>query len=226
MCVSNGLKTCATVAYVYYYTGSGTMYYITLKDGVTTVDKALEDMLTKNTTNSTMKSGVDAWYKHYLLEDYDDYIEDTVFCNDRSQNNSSTNGWNPNGGSVGTYMYFDYNSLNCTNDTDKFSVSNNKAQLTYPVGLASYKEMNLLYYSGGNNLLRKTGEYYWLASPYYFSNHSAYENYVYPSDNYSSFNVYSSRGVRPAVSLTPGTEYTSGTGSMADPYIVEVPMGD
>ena len=32
-------------------------------------------------------------------------------------------------------------------------------------------------------------------------------------------------GVRPVVSLTPGTEYTSGNGSMSDPYVVEYDAG-
>ena len=226
MCVSNGLKTCATVAYVYYYTGSGTMYYITLKDGVTTVDKALEDMLTKNTTNSTMKSGVDAWYKHYLLEDYDDYIEDTIFCNDRTQRNADANGWNPNGGSVSsyvsTYMYFkEYNitsDLSCTNITDRFSVSNPSAALTYKVGLMSSPEMYIL----GNSNIRKTGQAYWLASPQYFIYDSASNRFVLGVGDMNGYRIDGKLGVRPAVSLTPGIEYFDGDGSMANPYKIEL----
>ena len=146
MCVSNGLKTCSTVAYIYYYTGSGTVYYITLSNGVESVEKAMEDMFTKNTTNSTIKSGVDAWYKHYLLENYDNYIEDTIYCNDRSIR--ALNGWNPNGGMTNTYLQFkEYNvtsDLSCTNTTDRFSVSNSSATLTYKVGLMSSPEMNIM----------------------------------------------------------------------------------
>ena len=220
MCVSNGLKTCATVAYVYYYTGTGTMYYITLKDGVTTVDKALEDMLTKNTTNSTMKSGVDAWYKHYLLEDYDDYIEDTIFCNDRSIR--ALNGWNPDGGSTTAYLQFkEYNvtsDLSCTNTTDQFSISNNNAKLTYKVGLMSSPEMNIL----NNSNARKTGQYYWLASPYFSDYSGAGGRSVYSNGSMSYNNVRNTGGVRPAVSLTPGIEYSDGDGSMANPYKVEL----
>ena len=220
MCVSDGLKICATVAYVYYYTGSGTMYYITLKDGVTTVDKALEDMLTKNTTNSTIKSGVDAWYKHYLLEDYDDYIEDTIFCNDRSIR--ALNGWNANGGMTNAYLQFKEYSvtsdLSCTNTTDKFSVSNNNAKLTYKVGLMSSPEMNIL----NNSNARKTGQSYWLASPYYFIYNDADGRYVLTYGRMDSYLVNDARGVRPAVSLTPGIEYSDGDGSMANPYKVEL----
>ena len=169
-----------------------------------------------NTTNSTIKSGVDAWYKQYL-SDYSDYLEDTIFCNDRSQNNASTNGWNPDGGNLSTYMYFyGASDLSCPNDTDKFSVSNNKAQLTYKVGLMSYREMNLL----SNSNARKTGKYYWLASPDSFYSDYA-RGWRVGSDGFmSSYSVNDSYGVRPAVSLTPGTRYSDGDGSMEHPYIV------
>ena len=224
MCVEYGTKSCAEVAYVYYYAGSGTMYYITLRDGVTTVDKALEDMLTKNTTNSTMKSGVDAWYKHYLLEDYDDYIEDTIFCNDRSIR--ALNGWNSDGGMTNTYLQFKEYSvtsdLSCTNTTDQFSVSNNNAKLTYKVGLMSSPEMNIM----NNSNARKTGQYYWLVSPDYFYyngyDHIAGGRGVNSGGGMSSSNVNGAYGVRPAVSLTPGIEYSDGDGSMANPYKVEL----
>ena len=196
------------------------MYYITLKDGVTTVDKALEDMLTKNTTNSTMKSGVDAWYKKYLLEDYDDYIEDTIFCNDRSIR--ALNGWNPDGGMTNAYLQFKEYSvtsdLSCTNTTDQFSISNNNAKLTYKVGLMSSPEMNIL----NNNNARKTGQYYWLASPYYFTDNYACGRDVHSGGVMDGYYVSRAYGVRPAVSLTPGIGYSDGDGSMANPYKVEL----
>ena len=220
MCVSNGLKTCATVAYVYYYTGSGKMYYITLKDGVTTVDKALEDMLTKNTTNSIMKNGVDAWYKHYLLEDYDDYIEDTIFCNDRSIR--ALNGWNPDGGMTNEFLQFKEHNvtsdLSCTNTTDKFSVSNNNAKLTYKVGLMSSPEMNIM----NNSNARFTGQDYRLASPFSFYDGGALGSGVNLNANLTYYRVSSNSGVRPAVSLIPRIEYSDGDGSMANPYKIEL----
>ena len=218
MCVSNGLKICPTVAYVYYYTGSGSMYYITLRDGVTTIAQALSDMLTKNTTNSTIKSGIDAWYNHNMI-DYDSYIEDTIFCNDRSIN--SLGGWKDDGGMSNTYIQFkEYNltsDLVCTNTTDRFSVANPSAKLTYKVGLISSSEMNIL----NNANVRKTGQWYWLGSPYYYEN-AAFNHGV---DSYGGVKRSASTtywgGVRPAISLAPGIEYSSGDGSMANPYIVD-----
>ena len=212
---------CGTIAYVY-YNSSGQLYYINLTDGKS-VDDALNEMLSNNNinqTNSTMKTGIDAWYKRYMAS-YTSKLEDTIFCNDRSI--KTLNGWNPDGGSVTSYLQFKNYSLNsdlsCTNTIDKFSLSNSNAQLTYPVGLLTYPETYLL----NNNNIRKTGQSYWLASPSSFSNDYYYAvgRNVYSAGFLSNIYVYNARGVRPAVSLTPGTEYASGNGSMADPYVVE-----
>ena len=218
MCVSNGLKTCSTVAYVFYYTGTGAMSYIALKDGVTSVDKVLEDMFTKNTTNSTVKSGVDAWYKHTLLS-YDEYIEDTIFCNDRSI--SSLGGWNPNGGMTNENLQFkEYDvtsDISCTNRADQFSVSNNSAKLTYKVGLMTVPEMNIL----NNPNARKTGQYFLLATAYYTSSVNSYVRGIRAVGTMLYSQVVDPNGVRPSISLIPEIEYSSGDGSMTNPYIVD-----
>ena len=217
----NETGECTTISYIYYISGT-TPYYINITNGKS-VEDTINEMLHDNgvnQVNSTMKSGVDAWYKHYLLEDYDDYIEDTIFCNDRSIR--ALNGWNPDGGSTTAYLQFkEYNvtsDLSCTNTTDQFSISNNNAKLTYKVGLMSSPEMNIL----NNSNARKTGQYYWLASPYYFSNYYAGGRDVSAGGGMGSGYVNDSYGVRPAVSLTPGIEYSDGDGSMANPYKVEL----
>ena len=214
----NEMGECTTISYIYYINElDTTLDYINITNGKS-VEDAKNEMLyddNVNTTNSTIKSGVDAWYKQYL-SDYSDYLEDTIFCNDRSQSNQSNNGWNPNGGSTSTYMNFlGASDLSCPNDTDKFSVSNNKAKLTYKVGLMSYREMNLL----NNYNARKTGQNYWLISPYRFS-YIAVEWYV--DSGGVLYNNYLINGVRPAISLTPGIEYYDGDGSMANPYKVDL----
>ncbi len=218
----NETGECTTISYIYYISGT-TPYYINITNGKS-VEDTINEMLHDNgvnQVNSTMKSGVDAWYKHYLLEDYDDYIEDTIFCNDRSIR--ALNGWNPDGGMTNVYLQFKEYSvtsdLSCTNTTDQFSISNNNAKLTYKVGLMSSPEMNIL----NNSNARKTGQYYWLASPFYFRNdYAAGGRYVSTDGDMSDYYVYRAIGVRPAVSLTPGIEYSDGDGSMANPYKVEL----
>ena len=220
----NDTGECSTLSFVYYASAPSNfahIYYINLIDGKS-VEDAVNEMLYNddvNQVNSTIKTGVDAWYKHYLLN-YDDTLEDTIYCNNRSQKNVDTNGWNPNGGSVSTYMNFiEYNStsdLSCTNTTDQFSVSNNNAKLTYKVGLISRPETHIL----NNQNARKTEQYYWLGSPEAFSSYSASGQGVSTS-GYFGNSVIVVHGLRPAVSLKTGTKYISGDGSMANPYIVD-----
>lgn len=157
------------------------------------------------------------WYKKYILPN-DNYVEDTIFCNDRSMRNADTNSWNPNGGGVSTYVYFgETSSLNCANVTDKFSVSNNKAKLTYKVGLITLPEMNLNDYA----IVHKTGQSYWLASPYDCAVFGFVAGRSISSGGYIfEESIDRSIGVRPAISLKAGTKYSAGDGSMANPYYV------
>jgi len=216
----NETGECTTISYIYYISET-ILYYINITDGKS-VEDTINEMLHDNgvnQVNSTMKSGVDAWYKHYILEDYDDYIEDTIFCNDRSI--KALNGWNPDGGITNSSLQFkEYNvtsDLSCTNTTDRFSISNNNAKLTYKVGLMSSPEMNIM----NNNNARKTRQIYWLASPLYFSGNLARGWYVYASGVMQDDHVGYAYGVRPAISLRPGIEYSDGDGSMANPYVVD-----
>jgi hypothetical protein len=217
-CLENG-TSCSSVGYIHYLSGSS-IYYAQLSN-VTDISTAINNMLNVdgvNQTNSTIKTGIDAWYKKYLLS-YDNYIDDTIYCNDRSIR--SLGGFNPNGGSVTSYLQFKEYSvgsdLSCANVTDKFSISNSSAQLTYKVGLMSVPEMNLLY----NENARKTGEDYRLVTPYYFSANSS--DRILTSQGYWNTGsvVSDPYGARPAVSLIPGMRYSSGDGSMANPYVVD-----
>lgn len=220
---------CTTISYIYFLNtmnpeGSVFIWYTNLMNGKS-VEDALNEMLTDdnvNTINSIIKSGVEAWYKKYLYGDYDSYIDDTIYCNDRSIR--ALNGWDPDGGSLGDSLQFkEYKAgtdLSCTNITDRFSVSNPSAPLTYKVGLMTVPEMNLLNQSSA----RKTGQSYWLNSPNYMNlDAGVIGRYVYFGDGGISSNGMGSRyGVRPAVSLVSGVEYSRGDGSMAKPYIVDI----
>ena len=213
---------CTTLSYIYYIYAL-TVYYINLTDG-NSIENALNEMLydeNVNVTDSTIKAYIDNWYQSNLSS-YGSYLEDTVFCNDRSIRN--LNGWNPNGGSVTSYLQFkEYTTtsdLSCINNTDRFSTLNNSAKLTYPIGLASNPEVNLL--NNNNNNIRKTGQSYSLGSPSNVSDYRAVVRGV-TADGYLSGNyVDILRGVRPVVSVRPGTEYSDGDGSKTHPYIIDM----
>ena len=108
-------------------------------------------------TNNTIKSTVDNWYSNNLV-DYTSYIEDTVYCNDRSISNLG--GWEQDGGHTSTSLQFSpytrKNSktptLTCSRNLDKFTVSssNGNGALTYPIGLITADEAM---YAGAADLI-------------------------------------------------------------------------
>ena len=219
---NNTSGTCSTVRYYYNYDHNS--YYIEL-DGTDNIQSALNEMLSDdnvNSTNSTIKTTIDNWYEENMT-DYEEYLEDTVFCNDRSI--SSLAGWNPNGGSLSDDLKFkEYNvssDLTCSNETDKFTVSreNGNGALTYPVGLLSSPEANLW-----GETARTTDRLWWLGSPvsFYYSDDGARGRDVFYdgslSDSMVGLDTY--YGVRPAVSLAPATKYASGDGTVNSPFII------
>ena len=210
--------TCTGGKVRYYYYNN---YYIELTGG-DKVEDAISKMLTNstNTHDSAMKAYLENWYYNNIYgTDAENYIEqDAVYCNDRSISNLG--GWSKDGSKSTTLQFNNYNkitSLGCTNNTDKFSVNNTNAQLKYPIGLADAPEMNLI-----NNLnIRKTGQYYWLVSPYWFYNVNASGRRVYTSGSFSYNDVYVSYGARPVVSLAPSNKPITGDGSLSNPYVIE-----
>ena len=225
----NTTGECQSVYYIYFVNNSGdgvTIYYINLKNGKD-IETAVNDMLYNNNVNknnSTIKTGVEAWYQKMML-DYDGYIEDTIYCNDRTQSNYDINTWNPNSPGTNHFMVLNWNSyyfgidpLVCENATDRFSTENEIAKLKYKVGLITTKEMYLL----NNNNARKTGQKYLTMNSYEFNNKTALTGGIYDTGMIDTIGAASwPNGLRPVISLKPGTLYTSGNGSMETPYIIE-----
>jgi uncharacterized repeat protein (TIGR02543 family) len=219
--------SCATVKYITYL-DSRFLYYANLTN-VNNIIDALDDMLTVykdgnriNTHDSMIKLGIDAWYKKYIYNYFDEYIEDTIYCNNRSINDRGL--WNPNGGSItSSYTYFTtINNLSCNNETDKFSTNNEKAKLTYKVGLATKREMEIM----GNANLISTGDMYWLLTPasynhVYNTSGNSWTYYVGSNGTIGSNHNSSSYGLRPVISLNPGITFHDGDGSMEYPYLID-----
>ena len=105
-----------------------------------------------------------------------------------------------------------YTTLECENLTDSFSKSNSSAKLKYSIGLLSYPE-RLLNAKLGNE------SSYWLlsASSYSYSGGAVTIN---SSSNPGGAPYYTSFGVRPVITLKPGTKIEKGTGTYDNPYIV------
>ena len=226
-CMTTG-TTCSSIYYVY-YTGSASVNYITLTEGKSVSD-ALNEMLyadNVNSKDSTIKTYIDNWYENNLIK-YQNKLEDTVFCNDRSIPELS--GWNPNGGDVTSgYLYFNGftkpKSLVCTNETDRFSTSNAKAKLKYPVGLLSSSELALSNWAWNTTVYEhyyNSQEFTWLGSPFASLIGEATVDMTATSALSSpNYDPTMLKGVRPSVSLKPGTKYVSGIGTYNLPFIIE-----
>ena len=223
----NATGTCSTLSYIYYVRDGGGPYFIHLTDGKS-VEDALYEMLYAddvNKTSSVIKNGIESWYLKYL-NSYSEYIEDTIYCNER--NIGTLNGWDSNGGSIlsGNHLNFigydSNNVLSCHNTTDQFSTLNSKALLKYKIGLATLGEMSLF----NNAEDRTTGAWYYLMTPNRLFESSVRNRVVSDVGALGGSLVSNLNGVRPVISLVAGTKYVSGNGSMANPYVVETETAD
>ncbi len=233
--------TCSTVSYIYYaesITNSGipqiSAYYIDLENGKK-IDEALKEMTTEsdNSTPSNIMTEIDKWYEENLKGTYGSMLEDTIWCNDRTI--SDYGGLDKDGDGVSKSLYFSpyarrnsQPSLTCSNPNDRFTVSGEvgNGKLTNPVGTITMDEAR---YAGAYSTTTNKTYYlytngsYWLASPYNFYHSGASEFFVHSNGSlYYNYVYTSSYGVRPAVSLKPGTLYSSGDGTPEQPYIVDL----
>lgn len=214
----NAGDECSSVYYVYYANGNY-IYSIKLNNGEN-ISGALVNMFNSSATNSKdsiIKQLVESWYAH-SLSSYTSYLADTVYCNDRSI--KSLGGFNPSGGSLYSPLTFNgtsNTSLLCSNEADRFSVSNSVAPLKYPIGLLSGAEANLL----GNNKVRASGSKYWLMSPSSLTGTSIGQFVVEATGTLNStVSINSSNYIRPVITLKGSLTLVSGDGSVTSPYVV------
>ena len=229
--VANG--TCETIRYYYY--GN---YYVNLTGG-DGIEKAIEKMHT-NTTNSMAKNVIDSWYAN-VMNTMTIKLEDTIWCNDRSVGNGNNNGWIANNGDLNTELYYgayqrsnyasndsavkNQPSLVCPNKNDAFTVNNGNGnrKLTYPVALLTEDEIVLAGGLAGANstfYLNNDYTYNWLLSPSKFTNSDSRIFVQYGSFTDYKYIVSNPYGLRPSVSLKPGMTVISGSGTVADPYVI------
>ncbi len=185
-----------------------------------------------NSTDSPIKTKLDNWYKTNMTS-YTSKLADETFCSDRSITSGSGYLTTP------TTLYGAYTrlqdrktpSLKCSQDNDKFKMSNESAKLSYPVGLILADEVALaggrayynVAYSPNSNYYLYNGKYFWTLSPSRFnSNNSAAR--VWPVVSSGSLNpwyyVTNSNGVRPVINLKANMLITKGDGSSLNPFVI------
>ena len=185
-----------------------------------------------NKTDSPIKTKLDNWYKTNMMS-YSDKLADETFCSDRSITSGSGYLTTP------TTIYGAFNrlqdnktpSLKCSQDNDKFKVSNESANLNYPVALITADEVAMAggrtYYNGAyspnSNYYLYNGKYFWTLSPSNFFSNSSYASVwaVMPSGSLTPWSdVTSSFGVRPVINLKSDILITKGDGSALSPFVI------
>ncbi|MDD4734329.1 MAG: hypothetical protein PHU05_05765, partial [Bacilli bacterium] len=192
---------------------------------------------TTNTTNSTIKTQLDNWYVTNIYNtEYENYISDTLFCNDRqleSEVGGAATGTGFGGISETNYaarhrLYTNKTpSLLCGLKNDRFTVSDvsiGNGNLTYSVGLITADEIALAgmrYYGENSTNYLYTNQHWWSFSPFFMiSSGNVYVWSVYSSGTLCNILVNLAFGVRPGVNLKPDTKVV-GTGTTSSPYIIQ-----
>ena len=224
---ANSTGVCEEIKYVYggFVTISGSYrggraYFIVLKDGKS-IEDAFDEMLYNedvNTIDNNSKKYLDIWYSRNMIN-YTDYLEDTVWCNNR--NIIDFGPYNPNGGKINSTIYFesytDTSNLPCKNMTDQFTVSKEKGNgaLKYPTAFLTKQEYDMSLFNSKSPL--SDGYSYWTMSPLFINSTQSYIHFAISNNTtptgYSGY-------IRPAISLRPGIEFTIGDGSATNPYVI------
>ena len=191
-----------------------------------------------NINNSTILNNLETWYNNNL-KTYESVIDDTVWCNDKTNVTDTT--FNPDG-------YSNVNGLGYAKNvtyygaTQRLVSKNNSAGGTGPslicngelskinskVGLITADELAFAGYAVGTGntttyLQENATDYYWWSlSPYFFSGSRAYVWFVDGSSGYFVKDyVRNTNGVRPSISLKSTTSVT-GEGTSSSPFIISM----
>ena len=200
------------------------------------------DTIRNNTTDSTIKTTIDTWYKNNLIN-YTKYLSTSaVYCNDRSLGTGQTYSASSKFNFASYYrMDMDTNgakanpSYNCTDIRDAFSVDNTSAKLSYPVSLMTadeivfaggvvYKSMDTPYaWFISNSVGTQIISDWWSLSPVNWVDSDSGSYFWYcgtDGDNLMDRYVSSTNAVRPVLSLKSCIKYSTGNGTSSKPYTI------
>ena len=240
-------EECDSVNYVYMARDNNN-YYAVLKNGM----DGIEDILhidfeggSANGTVSTLQAKINTWYNGNMTG-YTDYLEDTIYCNDRSIYNpwnltsSIANDDNSklNFGAKGRVAFTGEVTIECKYKADSFTVSSEigNGALVNPVGTVSYDEAafaGVAWWKSSADSFLNNGKVWWTMSPGFISTTGVYNgiissqldhvavNWVGSKTTINSINYYQGGGVRPVISLKPNTVIKNGFGTVDKPFKIE-----
>jgi len=194
-------------------------------------DGSTLDEINENVNNSYAKIRIDDWYVNNLKKNYSHYLNDTIFCNDRSL--YTGDGINPTSVYSAINRAIKYSpSLKCANKNDKFTVDDNingNSALIYPIALLTSDELlfaghayeatnNKSWISSFNLLVTMSpaGFYPGNNNPNYCMLYNL--SYGYPA----VYNVNNQMNLFPVINLKSTVKVTGGTGTETNPYTITI----
>ena len=235
------------IGYIIYFDndqfGYNSIYYLNI-GGYNDIEDAKNAMFA-NTTDSNAKAMVETWFEQQNLDghvantrNYEEDLEDTVFCNDRTYRSGSLKSKDSDA-SDGSPSHeatrrnsarnAENNlepSLDCANNNDAFTKdsTNGNGKLKHKIGLITADELTLtgsglFCYPGNSYLISGSGA--WSASPNAYNVNNRRAVLFGWSSQMGYWYASGESGLRPVVSLKAGTEVASGSGLATDPYIIE-----
>ena len=177
------------------------------------------------TTNSSILNTLQAWYNSSNLDDYANYIDNTIgFCSDRNMERGSNWSSQPSG-----EMYYAAWERLYMNKNPSLACSSNDI-IKEPVGLITADEVA---FAGGVLVIANqsyylyNNQYYWTMTPDYYNGSEAgvmvmLENGSIGDNggnvNWDKYNN-SDVGIRPVINLKANTKFT-GNGTVDSPFEV------
>ena len=200
------------------------------------------DTIRNNTTDSTIKTTIDTWYKNNLIN-YTKYLSTSaVYCNDRSLGTGQTYSASSSSSfNFAPYYRMDYDtkgakanpSYNCRDIRDAFSVNNTSAKLDFPIGLMTADEIA---FAGGvasvkmntpyawfisNSAGTQVSSYWWSLSPSGWNGYGSVAWFWHSNNAILGYNyIDCTFAVRPAISLKSCNLISGGDGSANNPYVI------
>jgi len=183
-------------------------------------------------TESIIKTVIDTWYKTNMDDKgYTKYLEDTVWCNDRSVVMLG-NGYANYGSYKRTFIDASpqlKDDKMCTNQQDRYTVNDTEkgnGALTYPVSLLTVDELFTSGFAGnGSSSYIFQGIDFWLLSPgsYQLSNgvYKVTGMLISSESTFVGGNLNEEHGVRPSIVLKKGINSFEGNGEPETPYVIE-----
>jgi len=170
----------------------------------------------QNGTPSTMKTYLENWYKSNMTN-YDKYIATTRFCNDTTRSPSDSNYFR------GYYRLYTNKSPSfiCPKTTYTYGGEYNLKiglltadEAVFAGGKVHTSNINSSYYLAGTSNNFILGTPFETGSPYYLFS-------VYKNGSIWCYDITSSTySVRPVINLVSDVEFSQGTGTKTDPYVI------